>query len=164
MFIPYKATITCKYEKPMLIWYLFNKYGWLGCDHQLLQSSPSTLSQLTMNSFTAHHQLMRMWPSTLAHVTINSCTCDHQLLHSAPSTLAHVTINSCTCDHQLLHSASSTLAYVTINSYIAHHQLLHSLQSPNQPQLLNKHQINMGFSHFHEFGIYQGCTYWHHVK
>ena len=27
---------------------------------------------------------------------------------------------------------------------------------PNQPHLLNKYQINMGFSHFHEFGILSG--------
>ena len=27
---------------------------------------------------------------------------------------------------------------------------------PNQPHLLNKHQINMGFSHFHEFVILSG--------
>ena len=26
----------------------------------------------------------------------------------------------------------------------------------NQPHLLNKYQINMGFSHFHEFGILSG--------
>ena len=35
---------------------------------------------------------------------------------------------------------------------------------PNQPHLLNKYQINMGFSHFHEFGSYLGCIYWHHIK
>ena len=27
---------------------------------------------------------------------------------------------------------------------------------PNQPHLLNKYQINMVFSHFHEFGILSG--------
>ena len=27
---------------------------------------------------------------------------------------------------------------------------------PNQPHLFNKYQINMGFSHFHEFGILSG--------
>ena len=27
---------------------------------------------------------------------------------------------------------------------------------PNQPHLLKKYQINMGFSHFHEFGILSG--------
>ena len=27
---------------------------------------------------------------------------------------------------------------------------------PNQPHLLNKYQINMGFPHFHEFGILSG--------
>ena len=31
--------------------------------------------------------------------------------------------------------------------------------NPNQPHLLNKYQINMGFSHFH-----MRCTYWHHIK
>ena len=27
---------------------------------------------------------------------------------------------------------------------------------PNQPHLLNKYKINMGISHFHEFGILSG--------
>ena len=30
------------------------------------------------------------------------------------------------------------------------------IQIPNQSHLLNKHQINMGFSHIHEFGILSG--------
>ena len=29
-------------------------------------------------------------------------------------------------------------------------------EHPNQPHLLNKYQYNMGFSHFHEFGILSG--------
>ena len=34
--------------------------------------------------------------------------------------------------------------------------LQHSVSVPNQPHLLNKYQINMEFSHFHEFGILSG--------
>ena len=34
--------------------------------------------------------------------------------------------------------------------------LLEAKSIPNQPHLLNKYQINMGFSHFREFGILSG--------
>ena len=33
---------------------------------------------------------------------------------------------------------------------------LKKIKRPNQPHLLNKYIINMGFSHFHEFGILSG--------
>ena len=36
---------------------------------------------------------------------------------------------------------------------------VYTQKQPNQPHLLKKYQINMGFSHFHEFGSYLWCTY-----
>ena len=42
--------------------------------------------------------------------------------------------------------------------------LLLLILNPNQPHLLNKYHINMGFSHFRNLGSYLGCTYWHHIK
>ena len=34
--------------------------------------------------------------------------------------------------------------------------MIYGIWYPNQPHLLNKYQYNMGFSHFHEFGILSG--------
>ena len=60
------------------------------------------------------------------------------------------------------HVAVETLTKLVMKKYLqlffeqAMGSYLIKIKYPNQPHLLNKYQINMGFSHFHEFGILSG--------
>ena len=55
--------------------------------------------------------------------------------------------------HVLTYSIYMFLRIIFTCTYVFY---LHVLTYPNQPHLLKKYQINMGFLHFHEIGILSG--------